>query len=479
MESMFNQFNTSLSRTNHSGVAKSQSVASQPSALQSSVLPAVNSQQTGLQAANYMGMQPASPQLSLDLLLGEFLNQFTQLFSGVLQLFSVLSGQTPQPSAPQSEMSAPSSSPMPESESVNTTPETEQSEIPMIDPEETVSENNSQSEVETPNETQTPTEAPVMESPEPQQGNDDVNVAFVEVLEPGETSTVHSNQVVDVFNQHSDLELDDQTLIGIDPNLNGNTGTLAGVVDELSTHALDEMADSIEGLLDDENPPEVINGSLAFSKVTVYNKVLAMVENNDPRVRSVFGSGNVTEQQVIDFVDNQFETSGRFDASLQRYQEVTQRAADAGTVVVVAAGNDQNVYQGNLNLAAGSAYNFLALSDHVISVAASDDQGTASEADDTIGNFSSRGTGEFNPTVAASGVDVRFSNGQTENGTSFSAPLVASTISEMLAVDSSLSFDEVHSILQQSAFNTSASTQSEGAGIHDQQATLNVTRNFA
>ena len=66
-----------------------------------------------------------------------------------------------------------------------------------------------------------------------------------------------------------------------------------------------------------------------------------MVRDGDSRVKDAFGSDNVSEQQVIDFVDNQFETSGRFNDSLQRYQDVTERAADAGTVVVVAAGNDQ------------------------------------------------------------------------------------------------------------------------------------------
>ncbi len=458
--------------------------ANQSGAMQASVLPAANAQPSGVAPANYMAMQPASPQLSLDLLLGEFLTQFSQLFTGVLQLFSVLVGNnTPNVStSDQSESTdsqqetpevTPTSSEVNEPESSNT----DHSDIPMIDPEDTVLEINHQQETDTRNRVEPETQTPQLETQNPT--NDDVNVAFVEVLEPGQSSSTHANQVVDVFNQHTDLINPDQDVIGINPNLNGDTSTLSGVVDELSTHALDEMTDSIEGLLDDENPPEVINGSLAFSKVTVYNKVLKMVRDGDPRVEAAFGSGAVSEQQVIDFVDNQFETSGRFNTSLQRYQDVTERAADAGSVVVVAAGNDQREYTGSQSLPAGSAYNFLALSDHVISVAASDDQGTASEADDTIGGFSSEGTGEFNPTVAASGVGIRFSSGQTEDGTSFSAPLVASTISELLAMDSSLSFDEVRSILQQSAFNTSASTQAEGAGIHDQQATLDLARNLA
>ena len=179
--------------------------------------------------------------------------------------------------------------------------------------------------------------------------------------------------------------------------------------------------------------------------------------------------------QLLAFTRDSLQAEGSaFQESVDNYQSVTERAADEGLTVVVAAGNehDELVNQADLGVEVeqGDDFNFLGLSDHVVSVAASDD------ATGEIAFFSSGGTAAdnpFGPTVAINGVDEEsvgdefFVEGDsgTDTGTSFAAPQISALIHEMLEQNPDLTYDEIVELLQSGAEDTEFPDAAEGAGI--------------
>lgn len=95
----------------------------------------------------------------------------------------------------------------------------------------------------------------------------------------------------------------------------------------------------------------------------------------------------------------------------------------------------------------------------------------ANLADDVIADTSSSGNGSYNPRLASNGEMTRIGD-QLEKGTSFAAPLVASTIALMRQVNPNLSSDQIRDILTSTALDTSAAAELEGAGMLDPAAAI-------
>ncbi|HEY9687778.1 MAG TPA: S8 family serine peptidase [Coleofasciculaceae cyanobacterium] len=185
------------------------------------------------------------------------------------------------------------------------------------------------------------------------------------------------------------------------------------------------------------------------------------------------------EAAIVKYVDGRLDPANSpFQQSLKEYQAVTKQAADNGQVIVVAAGNEHSAEGKYETAKPGHDLNFLAQSDNVISAAASNDNGTSDNiADDKIAEFSSRGGGQYDPTVTAPGVDVPVKNGKV-SGTSFSAPTVSAAIVNMQESNPSLTFDQIKSVLQETAVDTAATAAEEGAGMLDAKKAVEVAKSL-
>lgn len=264
-------------------------------------------------------------------------------------------------------------------------------------------------------------------------------------------------------------------------------------VDSVSTDAMDRMSAKVADLIND-GKTDVINGSLGFSRNDLYGSVIqALTSNpqlglslgidpNDIAKVTIDGNGSVKAPQavsdaVVRYVDSHIDAQGSaFQQSKANYQAVTHQAAQAGIVTVVAAGNareDSPMY--SMHGSIGGDTNFLAESNDVISVAASEKQdgssGTGNGTGRKVADFSSWGDGQFNPTVSANGVGVDTKYGP-QDGTSFAAPQVTATVARMLQANPNLTFQQVKALLQGTATDIIPNSDiADGAGdINSAQA---------
>jgi Subtilase family len=199
--------------------------------------------------------------------------------------------------------------------------------------------------------------------------------------------------------------------------------------------------------------------------------------------QTIYGDKPLTELQASEkmaaYISKVVERDPQIQQAQAEYQAATKRAADKGVATVVAMGNHH--IQGLTN--PGWDTNFLARSPYVISVAASDNNATPGTlGDDSITNYSSRGTGTFKPTLAAptnqiiTHPDRLGMNANEETlpgelnvftGTSSSAPVVSATIANILQVNPNLTFAQIKAALQAATVDTKATANEEGAGILD------------
>lgn len=234
--------------------------------------------------------------------------------------------------------------------------------------------------------------------------------------------------------------------------------------------------------LDNGVPIRLINLSIAKSKTSYQKALFRNFKRNGLELsRLLFGKPDLQrlknmprtllQQKVIDVVEYHVKHDTRFQAELKRYQDITEQLAEAGIIVVAAAGND-HLNAGGLQLPSDTDISFFTMSDHVISVAAASRAGSIDNyADDTIFGFSSRGDGRFNPTITAVGQN----DTGDEDGTSFAAPHITAYIATMLEKNPGLSFQEIKSLLQKAAIDTEAAPEAEGAGMIDPVRLLRMT----
>lgn len=406
---------------------------------------------------------------------GDLMSQLLTSIEYLLSTFSQLFGQFEQPQFPE-----PQVEPQPETgETTPSGPLPEETEAPDTESvEESVEPTESQDQV--PPETE--------ENPaEPQPETEAVEVSYIE-YGAREDNLAHAGGVVHVARQHGAGGND---ILNVPPasHLVDDFYALAGdeavnaegvnaYIEDSATYLLDQVSTGLEDFMaqNPEGGPHVLNGSLANNKVLIYQDIELLVNENPAAAEAILGDaagGSEAErrQAIVDYVDETLANSDRFNESLNNYRETTAQAADNGIYFVVAAGNHQReadaFAQSGVQLDDGAAYNFLAMSDDVISVAASDDNGSAQLDDDTVADFSSSGNGEFNPTVAATGVDVMIPGQGPKSGTSYAAPEVSAAIAHHLGENPDASFEDVEQFLRDNAVDTAAGEAEEGAGVFD------------
>ena len=186
--------------------------------------------------------------------------------------------------------------------------------------------------------------------------------------------------------------------------------------------------------------------------------------------------------------------------------QAARRAVEAGIVVITAAGNlgrdaAGEVHYGGITAPGNAPW--------VLTVGASNDQGTPSRRDDTVAAFSSRGPsaidGVAKPDILAPGVAVESlgdpasllyatrpaarrwgaARGGSEpyltlSGTSMAAPIVAGTVALMLHANPLLTPEAVKAILQRTAENTGRyDPLTQGAGFLNARAAVEQARALA
>ncbi len=243
----------------------------------------------------------------------------------------------------------------------------------------------------------------------------------------------------------------------------------------------------------------VINGSYGTTRISIYKEVLQYLHSH-PEIAAEIGldqndlecitidlegsfrnASQRVAKKVASFVDGRLDEKGStFQLALKDYQTATRQAAEKGIIPIFAVHNHAQERQQHFpNSKPGADFNVLAMSDHVISVAASDEQGTPNDtSDDTIASFSSRGNNRFKPTIATTGVKVQFQDGSVGNGTSYASPKVEGTVDLMLEANPNLTFEQVKSILQRTATDTKAPAEAEGAGMLNATTAIKKARNF-
>lgn len=175
-------------------------------------------------------------------------------------------------------------------------------------------------------------------------------------------------------------------------------------------------------------------------------------------------------QKLVSLAEKAIADDPKFKESLERYQQTTREVAERGGIIVIAAANSGEFEaQTGVKLQPGSQYNFLGMSDHVITVGSSETNKTPGDhSDDRIAAHSSTGTERFAPTVVAQGVDLpsrQMPDGKV-GGTSIAAPIVANVVALMLTQNPDLTFDQVKQLLREnSRFIPGASPLQQGAGV--------------
>lgn len=235
----------------------------------------------------------------------------------------------------------------------------------------------------------------------------------------------------------------------------------------MTLNYFDQFMGQLQALLADPNAPRIVNVSNGFSFAKFTNTLFRGVPREHP-VRLQLSEDS--HQMTLDanrMVESILTSDPRFQKKLTDYQTLTKKIAEKGTTLVVACGNDSESDPS----APGTAFNILAMSPHVISVASSNSQETPGNfTDDTISQSSALGNQKWNPTLAAPGAYIRVPNASggidIVSGTSFSAPYVAGAIALMLETNANLTFAQIKDLLIRSSVSLEGiDGNAAGAGV--------------
>lgn len=216
---------------------------------------------------------------------------------------------------------------------------------------------------------------------------------------------------------------------------------------------LDSTSDSLETILQDDDI-RVITQSQSVSDARVTMQLLG-VAGQDPQAREALVtqlglspdcSEKELAQALADRVDQVHADSQRIKAAQSRYDDLSARVDEQGIVYTVSAGNDGEFarHLDQLGVQVDEDFHRSAFDNgHNTVVGASDGQG----------NPASFTTPDGGAEVAMDGVAVEATvNGEhaSQNGTSFSTPLVAALTLQMLQLNPNLSDEQVEEILKAS-----------------------------
>jgi len=287
-------------------------------------------------------------------------------------------------------------------------------------------------------------------------------------------------------------------------------------ISDTGCSVFNSMSDTLSRLLDSSTTDpalRVFNMSLGFSRVGLYENIMQMFQQHPDKfqhmIASLIGEDKARQwlqqmrspapneggrngdappsltaelmQAIVAHVDQQLDRNPLFVQAMQRYQEVTRSLANRGIILVVGASNDGSfAARWGVKIQAGAEFNFLASSNHVISVGAVNGNGTAGRPkDDFPAAFSSAGGPLFRPTLLApgEGVQLGISTSGTFDGTSCAAPHVSATVALMLEQNPSLSFQDVVRLLRQNSYHLpGVSDYVQGAGVLEMHSAILAAR---
>lgn len=240
-----------------------------------------------------------------------------------------------------------------------------------------------------------------------------------------------------------------------------------------------EFADQLNAIASSGSPPEVISLSVGLDPATVFSQELPSLNSSFDNLygadRSQWreSTWDRYKDRVLQMVN---DCSADFEKYLggvpEQVKAAFQSLVNAGVTVTIAGGNEGGVQtllsQLDITPPAGffEGMYLSDLPDGVIVVGASDSNAAGSspasftDAKDAID-------------VAADGTDVQVSaDGQTNNGTSFSAPYVAGLVADMKALDPTLTPAAIEEILKQSADFVRGEEARLGSGVVNREDAL-------
>lgn len=267
-------------------------------------------------------------------------------------------------------------------------------------------------------------------------------------------------------------------------------------VQELFTHIVgqasryyQERSTQLQKIISQHDPSlRVLNSTKGGCDTRMYNSIWYTLNQHDenryykfPQLRATVlgetaaGTSKQQFQAVMNYVDKLLDQSPVLQQAHQQYIEMTRQAAQAGIIIVVAAGNERHNEPYNLPQKPGSELGNYAKSPYVITVAAANTNQTPGQFFNyKIAPFSSRGDGiQWNPTIAVPGSEMPVSfpienmgHNFSINGTSFATPFTCGVILLMLQRNPNLTFDQIKAKLQSAAIPLPGYTVADqGAGV--------------
>ncbi|MDH4378632.1 MAG: S8 family serine peptidase [Vampirovibrionales bacterium] len=274
----------------------------------------------------------------------------------------------------------------------------------------------------------------------------------------------------------------------------------------VACHVVDaDLMAHLSSVAKQSNPPRIINMSNGLNYDAIGQQLMMLILERDefekykrPGLAKLILGGEPSLkpspqeeaaewQKIITFVAQRYMANPAIQATLKQYGALTHQLAQRGVVLVVSMANSADSMPPQVVIPPGYGTNFLAMSDDVVAVAASNNNATPGIlGDDWVTSFSSRGDGRWNPTVTATGMNVwmdRYYAGAGDNGvfsgTSASAPHTSGTIALMLQANPSLTVQQIKAILKQTATPVSHNVRLEGAGMLNPVAATLVAKSLA
>ena len=281
----------------------------------------------------------------------------------------------------------------------------------------------------------------------------------------------------------------------IDPLLEASPeefqGALDTYIEDRITGLLDGSSDALEDILSDEDSAiRTVNQSLGAPESRIAGDIAAKLDS-DPEFRARFLEyaglpEDATEQEVMQALVDEVGASRRSNENIQeakeRYDSLIEEAWERDITVVDSSGNYGRFADRLEELGVETDPQFHTdVLNHplVLSVGATDDQGTASVEDDTTTPFSSPRAGAD---VAAPGDDVSTTiDGEvySGDGTSFAAPQASAAAAILAERYPELSAGEIRSILRRTAINPGLESNVVGSGVIQLDEALELAEEMA